>query len=256
MIVHNEDPDKPKTLPAGTQVHRQGERQDLRLQGPGRSSSGRRRSLRHGRPASSPCTRRGSAASMSRPRSGQEVRDGHRGQLPGPRPEGRGRPERLRHRAEARPRQEGLPGHQGGLRVRPGGREVHHRRPDERGPLVPDAHHPRGRQGPRPSPASTRSARSSRARTRSTTRRRRSGSTGRSGASSRPTPRSSSSTTGKLFYSGLQRRIRAGRRRPRPRRLGPEDQQVREDPRAERPEAAGDVRDGACCRPRRTSGSW
>ena len=44
--------------------------------------------------------------------------------------------------AEARPRQEGLPGHQGRLRVRPGRREVHQGRPDERGPLVPDADHP------------------------------------------------------------------------------------------------------------------
>ena len=191
MIVHNENPDKPITLPRApsSPARRTARRSSPRTRS---SSSGRRRSSTR-RPAQFLRNDPGlGRIYVEAQKSGTQVRDGHPGQLPHPGPDRRRRPQHLRHRAEARPRQEGLPGDQGRLRVRPGRREVHQGRPDERGPLVSDADHASsdGKVLSRLRPRRHRAA-GARARTRSTTRRPRSGRTPARSGSSRPTRRSS-----------------------------------------------------------------
>ena len=233
------------TLPGGHQVHRQGERQDLRLQGPVLTSRRRRRSStrttgkflrQRAGPRRASTSRPSGAARSTRPAREDNYR------VAGP--DGRRRPQHVRHRAEARPRQEGLPGHQGRLRVRPGRREVHHGRPDERGPLVPDAHHAHGRQGPVVSgldeigqivPGKNEIYDPETKKWKYTE--------GRPAVPDLPGDLPDGERQALLL--GLERRLRAGRHRPRPRRLGPEDQQVHQDPRPERPELLETVRDRA-----------
>ncbi len=64
MVVHNENPDKPITLPAGTRFTGKENRQDVRLQDRCSSRARRRSSTR--RPAGSCATTRASAVSTSR----------------------------------------------------------------------------------------------------------------------------------------------------------------------------------------------
>ena len=240
----------------GHQVHGQGERQDLRLQGPGRWSSGRRRSStsRTGKfLRNDPGLGR---IYVEAQKSGTKYETGTQDNY---RVQGltrRRRPQHLRHRAEARPRQEGLPGHQGRLRVRPGRREVHQGRPDERGPLVPDADHPERRQGPRASPASTTSASSSRARTRSSTRRPRSGRTPKAIRQFPTYPALFLMQNGKIFYSGSNAGYGPDNVGRDPGVWDLRDQHVHEDARAERPEHDGDRPARCCCRRRRTRSTW
>ncbi|CAM5444243.1 hypothetical protein STENM223S_04391 [Streptomyces tendae] len=154
------------------------------------------------------------------------------------------RAQHVRHRREARPGQEGLPGDPGRLRVRPGRREVHQGRPDEGGPLVPDAHHPERREDPqrlrprRHRPAGPGQERDLRP-----------GDQGvgvhRRGPAVPDLPGAVPDAERQDLLLGVERGLRAGRRRPRPGRLGREDQQVQGGPGAERPRPDGDVQHGA-----------
>lgn len=109
--------------------------------------------------------------------------------------------------------------------------------------LVPDADHPEGRPGPRPLRAGRDRADRS-----------------RQGRDLRPEdqevavhrhrpevphlPRGLPAGRRQALLLRLERRIRPRRRRPRPGRLGPGDQQLQEDPRTGRRRRDGDLRDG------------
>ena len=97
-----------------------------------------------------------------------------------------------------------------------------------------------------PSPAWTTSARWSRARTRSTTRRPRSGRTGPEALLPHLPRALPDRQSGKIFYSGVQRRLRAGRHGPRRPASGTwRRNELPRRSRAERPGRAGDVVSGA-----------
>ena len=136
------------------------------------------------------------------------------------------------------PGQAGLPGHQGGVRIRPEGREVHPGRPDEGGPLVPDAHHAPGRPG----------ARRLRARRRGRHPR---------GRQRDLRPEDQAVVQGPLpllpdlplavpdqerqaLLLGRQRRVRARRQGPRARPVGRREEHLHQDRRPERHRPAGD----------------
>ncbi len=160
--------------------------------------------------------------------------------VPDRRPEGRGRPERLRAGPEAHHGEAGLPGHQVRVRVRPRGREVRPGRPHGRRALVPDARHAPGR--PRPRRLRPQRRRRHRARRQRDLRPR------DQEVDQGPLPLLPH-LSGALPHPGRQallhrrqRRLRPRRQGPHPRAVGPEEERLHRDPRHRRPRPAGDRR--------------
>ena len=256
MIVHNENPDSAKTLTAGT-IHRQGERQDLRRQGP-RPRPARQEEVFDPATGQVPAQRpRASAGSMSRrAKRGKKYETGTEDNY------------RVQGLTGADARniygiaqklsldKKDFQGIKDAYEFDPVAEKLHQGRPDERGPLVPDADHAGGRQGPvrlrprRHRPDRPRQERDLRPEDQEV------GVHAPDSGTSRPIRRCILTDGQRDLLLGRQRRIRPGRQGPYTRPLGPGDQQVQQDPGTERPGRAGDRRVRAAAARAGPASSW